>query len=327
MIRIGIIGAGPNATGHGKYFAKDPRTKVVAVADPDEARAKALAAECGAKHLADFAKFLSDVDAVVVSSPNFLHKEQAIAVAKAGKHVYCEKPVGLSGADAKEMAAACATAKITSQVGFSVRFDASVHEMLRALRAGEVGDLVSTASRRLCWSDAATGGWRADPAKSGGLLFEINIHEIEWMMAAGDVRSVYARTRTVKPDPNPRANDHLWVLMNYASGAVGTHEGSWKSPNVQFWRNLQGTTAGFNTNEWGNELYRCKNGQQNRDLVKDLKPFDLHANFLDAIEGKAKSTAPIEWGAQVMVVCDAIIESARTGQVVAIAPSAARAGA
>ncbi len=64
------------------------------------------------------------------------------------------------------------------------------------------------------------GGWRADPAKSGGLLFEINIHEIEWMMAAGEVKSVYAKTRTVVPHPNPRANDHLWVTMNYAKCGV-----------------------------------------------------------------------------------------------------------
>lgn len=318
--RIGIIGAGPNATGHGKYFAQCGRAKVVAVADPDAARGEALAKECGAKAIADFRQFLPDVDAVVVSSPNFLHKEQAIACVQAGKHLYCEKPLGLSGADAREIAAAVRTAKVRSQVGFSVRFDAGVQEMLRGLKAGEIGELVSTASRRLCWLEQPTGGWRADHEKSGGLLFEINIHEIEWMMYAGDVTSVYARKKAFT-QTGPKANDHIWVTLNYANGATGQHEGSWQSSTPMFYRNLQGTTGGYCTSEWGSELYLAK-GKANRETVKG-KAFDLRGNFLDAIAGTAETTASADWGARVMAVCDAILESARSGQPVAVQGAAA----
>lgn len=96
MIRIGVIGAGPNATDHAQYYHQSPRTQVVAVDDPNMARAQVLAAECGADALADYQEFLDRVDAVVVASPNFLHKEQAIESANARKHIYCEKPRGLS---------------------------------------------------------------------------------------------------------------------------------------------------------------------------------------------------------------------------------------
>jgi predicted dehydrogenase len=89
MIRIGIIGAGPNATGHGEYYAKSTRAKVVAVADVATDRAAKLAEICSAKAIADYKQMLGDIDAVVIASPNFLHKEQAIACAEAGKHVYC----------------------------------------------------------------------------------------------------------------------------------------------------------------------------------------------------------------------------------------------
>jgi predicted dehydrogenase len=311
MIRIGIIGAGPMAMSHGKYFATCGRAKVVAVADPLPAPAEAMAKETGAKTYSDYRQFLDQVDAVVVASPNFLHREQAIAVAQAGKHLYCEKPVGLTGDDARAIAAAVKAAKVTSQVGFSVRFDPTIQEMLRRLRAGELGALLSTASRRLAWMEPAKAGWRADHSKSGGLLYEINIHEIEWMMYAGEVTSVYARIRSVS-NQGPLANDHIWVTLNYANGAVGTHEGSWLSPTCMFYRNLQGTEAGFSTNEWGGELYFSR-GSANRETVTGLTGFDVRGNFLDAISGTAKATADVEWGVKVMTVCDAIRESARTG--------------
>jgi predicted dehydrogenase len=93
MIRIGIIGAGPNAQGHAHYYHQSPRARVAAIADVALDRAQALAGEVQAKAVSDYTQFLNDVDAVVVSSPNFLHREQAIACAQAGKHVYCEKPI------------------------------------------------------------------------------------------------------------------------------------------------------------------------------------------------------------------------------------------
>lgn len=323
MIRIGIIGAGPNAAGHGKYFAACHRTKVVAVADPDTARADALAKDTGAKAYGDFRQFLDQVDAVVVSSPNFLHREQAIAVAQAGRHLYCEKPVGLNGTDARAIAAAVKSAKVVSQVGFSVRFDGAVQEMLRRYQNGELGELVSTASRRLVWMEPVKSGWRADHSKSGGLLYEINIHEIEWMMYAAEVKSVYARKRSTV-NQGPMANDHIWVTLNYANGAVGTHEGSWLSPTCMFYRNLQGSEAGCSTNEWGSDLYFAR-GSANRETITGLKSYDVRGNFLDAIAGTAKATADVDWGVKVMSVCDALLESARTGLPVPVNAAAATA--
>ncbi len=231
--------------------------------------------------------------------------------------------MGLSAADARAIADAVRASGVRSQVGFSVRFDPAVMEMLRAVRAGELGELVSTASRRLTWMEPATAGWRADHGKSGGLLLEINIHEIEWMMAAGQVTSVYARVRSAQ-QPGPRANDHIWVTLTYANGAVGTHEGSWLSPTAMYYRSLQGSHSGMTTNEWGNELYRATKAQ-NRTPVALGKGYDLRANFLDAIAGTAASVADIEWGVQVMVVCDAILASAQSGQAVSVGTSALRA--
>jgi predicted dehydrogenase len=311
MIRIGIIGAGPNATGHGEYYAKSTRAKVVAVADVATDRAAKLAEICSAKAIADYKQMLGDIDAVVIASPNFLHKEQAIACAEAGKHVYCEKPMGLSAADAREIAAAIARAKVKSAVGFSVRFDRTIQTMQAMARQGKLGQIVSIMSRRIGYMDPSTQqGWRADHNLSGGLLMEINIHELEWMMAlGGEVESVYARTRVTSKASGPRANDHIWVTLNFAAGAVGMHEGSWMGPMPAYFRGINGTAGGACTDEWGSKVYYAPAGQNRVDAPME-GPYDLRGNFLDSIEKGAPGVADAEWGVKVMSVAEAVFQSA-----------------
>lgn len=316
MIRVGIIGAGGNAAGHARYFAACARSRVVAVADIDAERAAALASECGATPVADYRAFLADVDAVVVSSPNFLHREHALAAAAAGRHVYCEKPMGLSGAEAGEIAAAVRAAGVASVVGFSVRFAPNVQGMIRRAREGAVGRLRSVFSRRIVHIDPAQmPAWRRDHGRSGGVLLEINVHELDWMMwLGGEVRRVYARMRC-DGDRGARGNDHLWFTLDFAGDAVGTHEGSWHGHAVNFYRGCSGDGGALATDEWGNGLLHTAAGQK-RVAVEPDPAFDLRGHFLDCVEGRAEPVADVGWGLKLMTVAEAIFESARTGQAV-----------
>lgn len=316
MIRIGVIGAGPNGAGHVEYYSKSPRTKVTAIGDPVIERATSLANQCGATAVADYHHLLEIVDAVVISSPNFLHKEQAISAAQAGKHVFCEKPMGLDLTEACEIAAAVKTAKVASAIGFSVRFDAIFHTMLGIANRGELGRIVSVCSRRIFYMDPSkTPEWRRDHRKSGGLLLEINIHEIDWMMAVGgEVETVYARTWAARPE-SPRSNDQLFITLGFAGGATGMHEGSWLSPIPNFYRSIQGTSAGLNTDEWGGKLFHAVAGKNRTDLPAGEK-FDLRGNFLDSIEHGTPGVADVDCGLKVMAVVEAIFESAQTGKIV-----------
>jgi predicted dehydrogenase len=289
----------------------------VAIADPDLKLGQALATETGAKAVADYREFLGDVDAVVISSPNFLHREQAIACAQAGKHVFCEKPMGLSAADAKAIADAVAKAGVKSMVGFSPRLDPMSRTVLRYQKEGKFGDLISVFTRRLMFMKAPTGGWRADQNKSGGLLFEINIHELDWiMMLGGEVKSIYAQIRPQKAGA-PRHNDHIWFLINFASGAVGAHEGSWATSMPQFFRGLYGTRGGATTDEWSTKLMYAETGQNRQDVTLD-KGFDLRANFLDSIEHNTPAECDCQWGLKVMTVAEGLLESAAKNTVVKI---------
>jgi predicted dehydrogenase len=318
MTRIGIIGAGPNADGHARYFAQSDRAQLVAIADVAPDRARELATELKARAVADYTEFLDDVDAIVVSSPNFLHHEQAIVCAAAGKHVYCEKPMGLNLNQAREIAGAVNKAGVKSVVGFATRFGSDVQTMQRLVRDGELGDLISVCSRRLGFIDPSSSSkWRLDHNLSGGLLYEINIHEIDWMMClGGEVQSVYARTWSANND-SERSNDHIFVTLAFDGGASGMHEGSWLSSNPQYFRSVEGTRAGASTDEWGTRLYFAERGKGRNEVTMD-SAFDLRGHFLDCIQHDATPVANVDWALQVMTVAEAILLSAAQNRVVAM---------
>ena len=179
-----------------------------------------------------------------------------------------------------------------------------------------MGDLISVWSRRLFYVDMSRApGWRADHALSGGVLFEINVHELEWMMAVGgELRSVYARAYA-EGQSSPLANDHIWFTLNFAGGAVGLHEGSQVSPLSEYARGVTGSRAALQTTDWGQRLLFAERGGDPTDVPLD-PAFDLRGHFLDCVENDARSVADAEWGLQVMTAADAILGSARTGQVV-----------
>jgi predicted dehydrogenase len=318
VIKIGIIGAGANAGGHARYFSSSPRSEVVFVADPALERAQQLAQEIWRTGCRDYQTVLAEADAVVVCSPNFLHHEQAIAVARAGRHVYCEKPMGLSATQAREIANAVNEAGVKSQVGFSVRFDPSIQTMVRYAQEGELGQIVSLCSRRLCYMNPEKApAWRRDHELSGGLLMEINIHELEWMMyIGGEVESVYARSWAANP-ASERSNDHIWVTLNFAQGATGIHEGSWLSSTSAYYRNVQGTQGGMSTDEWGTHLYYAHLDEDRVTITPD-EAFDLRGNFLDSIEGVAEATADVNYALKVMTVAEAVLQSAASNRVVSL---------
>lgn len=320
MIKIGVIGAGPNAAGHARYFHESPRATVVAIADPDQVRANALAGELGSEAVSDYRDFLNDVDAIVISSPNFLHREHAITCAEAGVHLFCEKPMGLSLDDAQAITESVNQAGVKSVVAFSVRFSGVVQTMMRMCENGDLGDLLSVCSRRLHYFPPhSRASWREDHSKSGGLLYEINIHELDWMVAVGGpVQSVYARFWAAKP-VHRSSNDHVWIMLNFANHAVGMHEGSWATATPQFSRHVQGTEAGLITNEWGNELYLQKMGGE-REVLEPDPAFDKRSHFMDCIEYDAQPVSDVNWGLKIMAVAEAVVESAASGQPVDVKP-------
>jgi glucose-fructose oxidoreductase len=162
-----------------------------------------------------------EIDIVYVVTPNGLHAEHAIAAAKAGKHVICEKPMANTVADCDAIIAACAAAKVRLSIGYRLHFDPYHEELRRLVRTKEFGPFL-----KMNGSFAFTMGsrqWRATKALAGGgALMDLGVYVIqEACMAAGAAPvAVTARERPKRrPDFFRDVEEALDWTMEFADGA------------------------------------------------------------------------------------------------------------
>jgi 1,5-anhydro-D-fructose reductase (1,5-anhydro-D-mannitol-forming) len=156
--------------------------RLVAVVSRDQARADAFAAKHNAAHaLTSYAEMLqrSDIDVVLVTTPNALHAEQAIAAARAGKHVYCDKPLATNVADAERVVDACERAGVKLGLNFHNRYMPCFLETRRLVQSGEIGRVLAVQVETSAGPNPASTSapWRSDPALAGhGTIESIGVH-------------------------------------------------------------------------------------------------------------------------------------------------------
>lgn len=176
MIRIGLLGAGRIGRIHGANVAAHPRATLVAVADAMPEAAQKLAGETGAK-VASIEAIVADrdIDALVVGTPTDMHADLIEAGAKAGKAVFCEKPVDLSADRIRACLAVVKQAGTPLMIGFNRRFDPNFAAVLRRIEAGEIGDveIVTVISKDPSPPPAEY------VSRSGGLFRDMMIHDLD----------------------------------------------------------------------------------------------------------------------------------------------------
>jgi predicted dehydrogenase len=200
MIRIGIIGLGWWGKQIVTCLSDSPRFKVVAGCDIDTKMAKPFAAAHHFDLIEDYKALLNrpDVDAVAVVTPHLLHEEKAVEAFRAGKHVFCEKPLALTAASAERILAACAKAGGVLGIGHERRYEPAMEEMRRLFETGALGRLLHLDAnvshsnfRRMDPSN-----WRRDPRHApAGAWTALGIHLGDMFVSlAGKPTRVTGRT-------------------------------------------------------------------------------------------------------------------------------------
>lgn len=163
-----------------------------------------------------------DVDAVYIASPADAHYQQALAAFAAGKHVLCEKPLGLSVQEAESMVAAAARAGVRLGTAFMMRFQSQHQEALRIIRAGGLGQPVYARAQLSCWYPPIEGAWRQVPSRSGGgSLIDMGGHLIDLLeMFFGPVKQVACFVGNTVHAYQPE--DSAVAMLAFESGAMGT---------------------------------------------------------------------------------------------------------
>ncbi|SDL78555.1 Predicted dehydrogenase [Geodermatophilus siccatus] len=254
-IGVGVIGFGwmgrVHAQAHARLRHHFPDLglvpELVAVADDVPGRAEAAAAQFGfASATADWRELLADprVELVSVTAPNWLHRELGVAVAEAGRHLWIEKPVGLTADDARAVAGAVAAAGVQGTVGFNYRHAPAVALARRLVDEGAIGRVTHARFSFLSDYAAAPEGaltWRYERARGGsGVLGDLASHAVDLVrhVLHDEITSVLADTTVFVPErlrptgatsghavaaggvPGPvENNDHVAALLRLSTGA------------------------------------------------------------------------------------------------------------
>src|SRR5262245_17059976 len=207
------------------------RPELVSISGRTAARVEEARAEWGWQDaVTDWRDQVSDdrVGLFDNGGPNAAHAEPSIAAVRSGKHVICEKPLGLGASQSYEMWHEAERAGVHHMCGFNYRFVPAVRLARELLEAGGVGDVVHCRARYLqSWGwEADESIWRFDRAQAGtGAIGDLGTHIIDIARyLVGDVATVSALVRTVIP--NRQVDDHFVATIEFANGVPGTLEAS-----------------------------------------------------------------------------------------------------
>lgn len=194
MKRIGIVGAGFIAEKHAEGMKQFENLKLIGVADIDEGKRSAFAQKYGCKDYAGMEEMLDagEVDILVLCVPTHLHVKFALAAIERKIPFLLEKPIAMESGDAQLIVSAAREAGVTMMVGQSLRFKAEYIEAAKLYRNGKLGRAKLVYCARL-GQRPSWGAWYNDPKKSGGVLYNITLHDVDYLYSLfGDVESVYA---------------------------------------------------------------------------------------------------------------------------------------
>ena len=166
-----------------------------------------------------------DIDAVYIITPNALHKDETIRVAKAGKHVICEKPMAINAAEAKEMVDACKAANVKLLIGYRLHFEANTLDIIRRRNENEFG--------KIKFFDGLSGFRIGDPTQwrlnkqlsGGGSMMDIGIYSVNGARYMTGEEPVWVTAQETKTNPEKfkeGVDETIMFQMGFPSGAVAS---------------------------------------------------------------------------------------------------------
>ncbi|QDU94186.1 Gfo/Idh/MocA family protein [Lignipirellula cremea] len=348
---IALIGAGAvSEYHHVPAIRLDSRTRLVAACDTSQALLEKRRDEWNLDLIStDYQAICDspDVDAVVIATPNDTHRPLALAAAAAGKHIMCEKPLGLDADEVRQMYEACRDAQVVHMTAFTYRFPPAMRYLRSLVSSGALGTPRHFRSQRFLDLPETSWGWRQYKSKAGaGDLFDMTIHRIDFAIdLMGPIKSVCGAvaqfaprdlTADGKPCPPSEVDDWSSLIGEFESGAVGVWEGTTLAKGYGMngfgheWAEVNGSE--------GSAVYRMHDpnniliGKTGQDLASQpapeefLKPtnsprdpsqgepatvfrYDLMWEFVSAIVEKRQAIPSFYDGWRAQIVADSVLSS------------------
>ncbi len=234
MIRLGLIGAGTMGRLYAKAFAQHPGTTVNAICDLDESAARNLGGQFDVANVfTSYERMLAEtpLDAVIVATPDFAHRDPVIAALDAGKHVLCEKPMATTVEDCRLMVDAADRSGKQLMINFGNRHRPASHFLKERVASGELGP-IEYVYMRLNEKRGKTGtlAWAEKTSPLWFLLSHVTDY-VRWLIDA-EIVEVYGLGYTgfLKREQGLDTPDTMVFLVKFDNGASATLESSWILP-------------------------------------------------------------------------------------------------
>ncbi|GAB6926077.1 Gfo/Idh/MocA family oxidoreductase [Paenibacillus sp. JCM 10914] len=232
-MKFGVISfAHMHAVSYTKALLAIEGIELVGISDPMEERGRKYADWFGTTYYADYHDLLAtELDGIIVTSENALHKEHVLAAAAAGVHVLCEKPLSTHIQNAQEMIDACRKQGVLLQTAFPVRYNASVIRAKQLIAEGKLGKVLAMKGTN---RGRIPGGWFIEPSLSGGgavIDHTVHVADIMRWITGAEIQEVYAEVDHMISDQ--LIDDCGMLTMEFDNGIFATLDCSW-SRNKEF---------------------------------------------------------------------------------------------
>ncbi len=313
-VTVGIIGLGGRGSSHARHLSSMPQARLVSAAEVSDASVKRAWEKVsldGVQLTRDMNEVLgSDVDAVIIATPVYMHPDHFEAAIKAGKHIYIEKPAAADVAGAKKVMrlADAAPRELNITFGYQQRHGDVYHAAKKLIDSGEIGKINLVHSHFL--KSGMTGKepvlpppsneteklaqWKLWRATYGEIITETFCHNIDamnWFVGAHPIKAIGTGGRSVIKAGD--LLDHLNVTYDYPGNVQGNMVGSYLSPS--FYREVY-------------ERYFCQDGvvetargywkhfRGRNDIVEERSPHDITIDALEEFFGRIREGKPANTG-------------------------------
>lgn len=328
LIRWGVIGAGDVLERKsGEPLATTPGSELIAVMRRDADKAEAFAQRHAVpRWYATVEDLLTDPDinAVYVASPHGLHAEHAIAAARAGKIVLCEKPMGINSGEAQQVVDVCRKANVPLAVAYYRRYWPDVQRMRQLLADNAIGPITHI---RVQLSDYFAGDagrpWIVDPALAGGgALSNAGSHWIDLVRyLIGEVEEVYAHTSSAAS--GFAVEDTAAVLMRTENDVPILFSASWTGTSVNDF-DIVGKEGRLLASPLSEGRITLTRRGQEAETFNEGRTGPAHKEFIAAVVRALQDGQPMpvtgEDGVAAWRIIDAAYQSASTRQPIQVTP-------
>lgn len=331
MTRWGLIGASTIAHEWMIDAIRATGGEVVSVMSTNAERGRKYAADHGiARSVTDLDALVGDpsIDAVYISTTNELHVAQALAAARAGKHILCEKPLALTLADADAMVKAAREAGVVMGTNHHLRNAASHRAMREAIASGRIGRPLAARVFHAVYLPPHLQGWRLDrPDAGGGVILDITVHDADTLRFVLGEDPVAAIAMSQRGGMGKEGlEDAVMGVLRFGSGLLAQFHDGFTTKHAETGFEVHGTEGSLvarnvmTQRPVGTVTLRNAEGEQALPLDQRNLYETALERFHAAIAGRGQASATGEDGIWSLATGLAVAEAARTGGTVAIEP-------